>query len=168
MGKGKLPVIDPDKMLVAYFSRSGTTRTIAKLIQEKMGCDIFEIVPVDPYPSNYNQCVDQAKKELNAQLRPALKTRVENMNAYDLVFIGYPNWWGTIPMPVATFLTSYDLSGANIAPFCTHGGGGLGRSVKDISKLCQQSTVLEGLALRRAGSAQNDVSRWLREQEILE
>ena len=157
------------KYLVAYFSHSGRTREIAKQIQEKMGCDIFEIIPVEQYPSNYNQCVDQARKELDMQLRPSLKTMVENIDEFDIVFIGYPNWWGTIPMPVATFLTSYDFSGVTIAPFCTHGGGGLGRSLNDISKLCQQSTILEGLPLRSTGlSAINSVSQWIIEQKLLQ
>jgi flavodoxin len=161
---------EPEKILIAYFSHTGTTQAVAKQIQEKIGGDLFEIVPVNPYPSNYNQCVEQAKKELNAQFRPELKTKIDDMNGYDLVFIGYPNWWGTIPMPIATFLTSYDLSGATIAPFCTHGGGGIGRSANDISGLCQDSSVLDGLAIRSSAvsSAQDSVARWLKEQEIIE
>ena len=166
---GKHLALEPEKILIAYFSHTGRTQVTAKQIQGKIGGKLFKIVPANPYPNNYNQCVEQAKKELAAQLRPDLQTNVENMNGYDLVFIGYPNWWGTIPMPVATFLTSYDLSGATIAPFCTHGGGGIGRSVKDIIELCRQSTVLDGLAIRggSVSSAQESVSRWLKEQEII-
>jgi hypothetical protein len=109
--------------------------------------------------------VEQARKELDREYRPELKTKVENMDAYTVVFVGYPNWWGTIPRPVATFLSEYDLSGKTIVPFCTHEGSALGRSVADIKKLCPQSTTLEGLPVRGSDvhNARNKVSGWLRE-----
>lgn len=150
--------------LSAYFSHSGNTRLIADQIHESVGGDIFEIVPADPYPRDYNEVVEQARKELGEDYRPPLKTHVENMDSYDLVFIGYPNWWGTVPRPVATFLSEYDLSGKTIAPFCTHGGGGIGRSVQEIRELCPQSTVLDGLAVRDGSVkiARTQVADWLR------
>ncbi len=150
--------------LSAYFSHSGNTRVITDQIPKSVGGDIFEIVPMDPYPRNYNEVVEQAHKELGADYWPRLKTKVENLDSYDLVFVGYPNWWGTIPRPVATFLSEYDLSGKTIAPFCTHGGGGLGRSVTDIGTLCPQATVLDGLAVRDGSvkNAQTQVADWLR------
>lgn len=155
-------------ILVAFFSHSGNTRVIADQIREIVGGDIFEIVAVNPYPRDYNQCVKQARKELGEQLRPKLKIKVENMDTYNLVFVGYPNWWGTIPMPVATFLSEYDFSGKTIAPFCTNEGSRLGRSVTDIKELCQKSTVPNGLAIRGSNvrKAQNEVSEWLRELGI--
>ncbi len=152
-----------DRILVAYFSHSGNTRAIANQIYESVG-DIFEIEPVDPYPRDYDEVVAQARKELKEEYRPKLKTKVENMGSYNVVFVGYPNWWGTVPMPVATFLSEYDLSGKTIVPFCTHEGSGLGRSVSDIKKLCHKSTVREGIAIR-GGDARNaldEVSEWLR------
>ncbi len=157
-------------ILIAYFSRSGNTRVIATQIHESVGGNIFEIMPVDPYPSGYDEVVKQAKQELEEGYRPEQKTKVENMESYNVVFVGYPNWWGTIPMPVATFLSQYDFSGKNIVPFCTHEGSRLGRSVTDISKLCPQSTILDGLAVRgrEVKKAQNDVSEWLRELEMIE
>jgi flavodoxin len=151
-------------VLVAYFSHSGNTRVIGQQIHERIGGDIFEIVPVDPYPRDYDEVVKQAQKELNEDYRPKLETRVENMESYNLVFVGHPNWWGTIPRPVATFLSEYDFSGKTIAPFCTHEGSRQGRSVTDIRKLCPQSTILDGLAVRGSNvkNAQDEVSRWLR------
>jgi len=155
----------PKKILVAYFSHTGNTRVIANQIHEKVGGDIFEIVTVNPYPTDHDAVVDQAKQEQEDNYRPELATKVENMDSYDVVFIGYPNWWGTMPMPVFTFLEEYDFSGKTIIPFCTHEGSGLGRSVEDITKLCPQSTILDGLAIRGSSveTAQDDVSEWLRE-----
>jgi flavodoxin len=151
-------------VLVTYFSHSGNTRVIAHQILERVGGDIFEIVPVDPYPRDYNEVVEQAQKELSEEYKPKLKTRVEKMGSHNLVFVGYPCWWGTIPRPVATFLLEYDFSGKTIAPFCTHEGSRLGRSVADIKKLCPKSTVLNGLAVRgsKVKDAQDEVSGWLR------
>ena len=152
------------KILVAYFSHTGNTRVIANQIHEKVGGDIFEIVTVNPYPTDYDAVVDQAKQEQEDNYRPQLKTKVENMDSYDVVFIGYPNWWGTMPMSVFTFLEEYDFSGKTIIPFCTHEGSGLGRSVEDTTELCPQSTILDGLAIRGSSveTAQDDVSEWLR------
>lgn len=155
----------PKKILVAYFSHSGNTRVTANQIHENVGGDIFEIVTVDPYPTEYNAVVDQAKQEQEDNYRPELATEVENMSSYDVVFIGYPNWWGTMPMPVFSFLEEYNFSGKTIIPFCTHEGSGLGRSVEDITKICPQSTIQKGLAIRGSSveTAQDDVSEWLHE-----
>jgi len=97
-----------------------------------------------------------------------LKTKVQNIESYDVIFIGYPNWWGTFPAPVKTFLSSYDFSGKIIVPFCTHEGSGRGNSVSDIVKLCPKSTLLEGIAIRGGSvkTAQNEVSEWLRRIKI--
>jgi flavodoxin len=99
-----------------------------------------------------------------------LAAKVENINSYDVVFVGYPDWWGTMPMAVFTFLEEYNFSGKTIVPFCTHEGSGLGRSVEDIRKLCPQSTIVEGLAVRGSSvkNAQNDVSDWLRKIGMIE
>ena len=151
--------------LSAYFSRSGNTRVIANQIYEIVGGDIFEIVSVDPYPADYDEAVKQARKELDREYRPRLKTKVGNMDSYNVVFVGYPNWWGTIPRPVAAFLSEYDFSGKTLVPFCTHEGSALGRSVVDIKGLCPQSAILEGLPVRGSdvNNARNKVSGWLRE-----
>jgi flavodoxin len=158
------------KILVAYFSHSCNTRVIANQIRESVGGGIFEIVAVDPYPSDYDAVVEQARKELREEYRPKLKTKVENVESYNVVFVGYPIWWGTIPMPVATFLSEYDFSRKTIVPFCTHEGSRLGRSVTDIKELCLQSTILDGLAVRGRDvkNAQNEVSEWLRKIGMIE
>ncbi|VVB64049.1 Flavodoxin [uncultured archaeon] len=137
-----------DNILVAYFSHSGNTRVVANQIHEKVGGDIFEIVTVDQYPRGYDDVVKQARKELDEGYRPELKTKVENMGSYNMALKGYPNCWGTIHMQVAAFLSHYDFSGKTIAPFCTNEGSRLGRSVADITKLCPQPTILDGLAVR--------------------
>ena len=158
------------KILIAYFSHSGNTREIANQIHQTMGGDVFEIVSVNSYPANYDNCTEQARKELDSGYKPDLKTKVKDMKSYDLIFIGYPNWWGTFPRPVFTFLSEYDLSGKIVAPFCTHEGSRLGRSVGDISKLCPKSKILEGLAVRGSTvkSAQADVAAWLRKIKVIE
>ncbi len=152
------------KILVAYFSWSGNTREIARIIHQKVGGDLFEIVPATPYPTDYNACLDQSAEEMKRQHRPPLKTHVANMKQYDVIFLGYPNWWATIPMPVASFLEEYDFSGKTIVPFCSHGGGRLGQSTSAIAKLCPQSTMLEALSIYYDGgmTLQNDITAWLR------
>ncbi len=162
-------LMNSKKILVAYFSHSGNTREIAGQIHKNAGGDIFEIKAVKPYPDDYDAVVKQAKQELASGYRPALKTTTENIRSYDVVFIGYPNWCGTIPAPVATLLSEGDFSGKTIVPFCTHEGGGLGRSVSDISKLCPKSAIPEGIAIRgrEVKTAQNEVSGWLRKIKIM-
>lgn len=160
--------VSANKILVAYFSHSGNTREIANQIHKSVGGDIFEIQSIRPYAHDYDAVVEQAGRELDSGDKPALKTKFENITAHDLVFIGYPVWWGTFPAPVKTFLSEYDLSGKTIAPFCSHEGSGLGRSVTDISRLCPKSTVLDGVAIRGSAvkTAQNKVSEWLRKIQI--
>ena len=109
-----------NKILIAYFSHSGNTKVVANSIKENIGGDIFEIKTSLSYPTSYNAVVDKAKKEQNANDRPELISHVENMDSYNVIFIGYPNWWGTIPMAEFTFLEEYNFSGKTIIPFCTH------------------------------------------------
>jgi len=152
-----------ERILVAYFSRSGNTRKIANLIQQEVGGTIHEIQPEMPYPNAYNAVVDQAEKEIQAEYKPALQSTLDHVESYDTIFVGSPNWWDTIAPPVATFLSEYDLSGKTIVPFCTHGGGGLGRIGQDIAKLCPQSTVLSSFKVYASGTGnvRAKVSAWL-------
>ena len=163
-----LPLSGTKKILVVYFSHSGNTREIANQIHKSVGGDIFEIQAVKPYPDDYDAAVQQARQELDSGYKPALKIKFEDIKSYDLVFIGYPIWWGTFSAPVKTFLSEYDFSGKTILPFCTHEGSGLGRSVTDISKLCPKSTLLDGIAIRGSDvkTEQNKVSEWLRKIKI--
>jgi len=157
------------KILVAYFSHSGNTKEIATQIQTAVGGDIFEIVPVKAYPTAYRAVVDQAKKEINADFKPELKGKVPDISKYDVIFVGSPNWWSTIAPPVATFLTSYNLSGKIIVPFFTHGGGSIGRCETDVRKNCPKSVVLKSLYISgsSAKSAQSDVIEWLQDSKIV-
>jgi flavodoxin len=152
------------KILVAYFSWGGNTRGIAEEIHKQAGGDIFEIELVKPYSTNYNTVLDEAQRDQRAEARPELKTHVQNMARYDVVFLGYPNWWASIPMPIASFLEEYDFSGKKIVPFCSHGGGRLGQSVSAIAKLAPKSTILEALSVHYSGgsSLRNDISAWLK------
>ena len=155
-------------ILVVYFSHSGNTREIAGQIQAITGGDILEIQSQKPYPKDYDAVVEQARIELDSGYIPVLKAKIKNIEKYETVIIGYPNWWATIPAPVKTFLSEYDFSGKSIAPFCTHEGSGLGRSVTDISKLCAGAKMLEGLEIRGSGvkNAQSKVSEWLRKIKL--
>ena len=105
------------KILVVYFSHSGNTRNVAQQIHVKVGGDLFEIQSVKPYPTDYNTVVEQAREELRSNYKPALKARVSNLKQYDVVFLGYPNWWDTYPAPVKTFLAENDLAGKTVVPF---------------------------------------------------
>lgn len=156
--------MDAPKILVAYFSRTGNTRAVAERIQSAVGGDLFEIATADPYPEEYRAATEQARAELDSGHRPALAAGVDDMAAYGVVYIGYPCWWGTMPMALFTFFEQYDFSGKTVVPFCTHEGSGLGRSVDDIRKLCPDATVLQALAVRgsSAGQAEEEVTDWLR------
>jgi flavodoxin len=157
------------KTLVAYFSWGGNTREVAKQIQQQTGGDLFEITTVRPYPADYNECVKLAKKEQQDNARPLLAAEVKDMAAYDVVFIGYPNWWGSMPMVLFTFLEEYDLSGKTVIPFCTHGSGRWGRSLDDLEKLCPDATILEGFAIsgNLARRSKDDVAKWLQKIGIV-
>lgn len=151
------------KTLVVFYSWGGNTREIAKQIHQMVGGDLVDIELVKPYSTNYNTCLDEAKRDQQSDARPELKTSIANMDQYDTVFIGYPNWWATIPMPIATLLEQYDFSGKAIIPFCSHGGGRLGQSVSDISKLAPRATIKEALSVHYGGgsSLQKEIDAWL-------
>ena len=165
------------KDLIAYYSRAGmnyaggsivnlpvgNTEVVAKMIQKLSGGDLFKIDTVKPYPEDYNETTEVAKKELRENARPELAATTDNMADYEVIYLGYPNWWGTMPMAVFTFLEKYDFAGKTIIPFCTHEGSGIGRSEKDIQKLCPTATVLKGLALvgSNVRDAESDVTGWL-------
>ena len=166
------------KILIAYFSRPGNnyagggivhlpignTEVAANMIAELTGGSLFKLDPVNKYPEDYNACTAQAQEELRSGARPVLTTYPDSIDGYDTVILGYPNWWGTMPMPVWTFLERYNFSGKIIYPFCTHEGSGMGRSEGDIKKLCPKADVKAGLAIRGGSvkSAGKDISAWLK------
>lgn len=133
------------KILVVYFSHTGNTEKVAQLIQSKTGADIFKIETAAPYPSVYRETTELAKQEKADNARPALKNKVENMAQYDVVFVGYPIWWYTAPMAVATFADSYDFSGKTVITFCTSGGSPISDSTPDINKWFKGANVIEGI-----------------------
>ena len=132
--------------LIVFFSRTGHTRTLAAMIRKLVGGDMVELKTAKPYPQDYEAAVKQAKKEQQTGARPALATELPPLEGYGTVFLGYPNWWGTMPMALFTLLEKYDFSGKTVVPFCTHGGSRLGRSVDDIRKLCPKARMLQGFA----------------------
>jgi flavodoxin len=166
------------KCLIAYYSRKGSnyvggsiidlpignTEIIAKKIQGHIGGDLFKIDTVKPYPADYTETTNVARDELRKNVHPELTDTVKNMADYDVIYLGYPNWWNTFPMAVFTFLESYDFSGKTIVPFCTHEGSGLGRSENDIKKVCPNAKVFTGIAIRGSSvtGADNMVNSWLK------
>lgn len=151
------------KVLVAYYSHSGNTRQIAEFIQRGTGGKLIEIKRKAPYPQVYRELTDAAKKEIESGTLPEIDAIDINMTDYDVVFIGSPNWWGTLAPPAASFLSRHNLSGKTVIPFMTHGGSGLGRSLEAIRKLCPESTVLNGRAFfgSRVKGAEPEVGQWL-------
>ena len=151
--------------VIIFFSWSGNTKAIASEIHRKVGGDLVELELVKPYSRNYNTCLDEAKRDQEQNVRPELKTKIPVMDKYNVVYLGYPNWWATIPMPIATLLENYDFSGKTIAPFCSHGGGRLGQSVTDIAKLAPKAKITEALSIHYGGgsSLSRDIDNWLRQ-----
>ena len=164
------------KSIVIYFSRKGqnyfggaikdlkkgNTEIVAEYIQEAVGGDIFEVEPLKEYSRDYYACTDEAKKELRAGERPQLKNYPSDLQSYDVIFVGYPNWWGTMPMAMFTLLEKCDLQGKIIAPFCTNEGSGIGNSVADLKNICKGADIKEGLAIigSQAVNSQKKVADW--------
>ena len=171
------------KNLVVYFSMPdnvddstvvidgetlGNTQYMAYVIQETVGADIFRIEPETPYPTDHDELVDLASEEQSNNARPAIKDTIENFDTYENIFVGYPNWWASIPMPVASFLEEYDLSGKTIIPFFTHNGSSSGASsISTVAELCPDSTVLTDDYFTYSGNnvdeAESAVDEWLTE-----
>ena len=156
------------KMLIAYFSWSGNTQGIAEEIHRQTGADIFEIVPVPAYSNDYNTVLMEAQRDQHEQARPAIRDPLDSLDEYDVILLGYPNWWASIPMPIATFLESYDFSGKTILPFCSHGGGRFGQSLTAIAKLAPDAVIAPGLSVHYSGGSAlpGDVRTWLESQGV--
>ncbi|WP_281679501.1 flavodoxin [Synergistes jonesii] len=152
--------------LVVFYSRSGNTRAAAKIVQESLGGDIFELKTVRPYPADYRETTEVARKEQKENARPALQTKqAPNLSRYDSVILAAPCWWGTFPMAFATFFEANDLAGKKVAVLMTHGGSGLGRSEEDLAKYCPKAKLLKGLAIYGGdvNNAEEDIEEWLRD-----
>ncbi len=165
------------KVLIAYYSRKGNnyvsgrildlpvgnTHVAATMIKEVTNGILLQLEPVNPYPAGYDECTEVAKTEFRTKARPALAKKIPDLSRFEVIFLGYPNWWGTMPMPVFTFLEGVDLSGKTIIPFCTHEGSGLGNSERDIIKACPNSKVLKGLAITgsKVASSRDLIEKWV-------
>lgn len=164
--------------LIVYFSRAdenyvngairkldvGNTEIAASFIQELTGADLFRIEPVRAYAAGYNECIAQAQADQKRGARPELKSYPDSLDRYDTIYLGYPNYWGTMPMAVFTFLDHFNFAGKTIRPFCTHEGSGMGSSERDIQKLCPGAKVEKGLAIH-GGSVKNAgdaIRKWIK------
>ena len=132
---------------VKYLSR-GNTELAVRFLQTLTEIEAFRIEPEQAYPDDYYECIDQARQELKRNIRPSLSSRPDSLKQYDVIYLGYPNYWGTMPMPVFTFLESYDWNGKVIYPFCTHEGGGIGRSCEDLEAICRGARIEPGFTVR--------------------
>ena len=164
------------KKLVVYFShkgenyskgkivnlKKGNTEIAAEMISSIIDADIFEIIADKKYPIKYDDCIEIAKKELRENSKIKLKQDID-IKEYDTIFVGYPNWWGTMPMPVWTFLEEKDFTNKKVLPFCTHEGSGLGKSESDIKKLIGGAEVLKGLAINgsEVNNSEKQIKKWL-------
>ena len=166
------------KMLVAVFSRAdenygvgyvdvGNTMKIAQLIQQKTGADFFEVAPAKKYPADYDTCIDVAKKEQNQKARPAI-IEDKDISEYDIIFLGYPVWWGDIPMCMYTFIEAHNWSGKTVIPFCTHEGSGSGRTDRTLRNILKGADIRRVMAVRGAAAQQGSpevertVDNWMR------
>lgn len=148
------------KSLIVYFSKTGTTERVANEIKNITGADIVKVEPVTPYPENYNETVDIASREKEKNARPEIKVDINNLDDYDTIYIGYPIWWGTMPMAMFTFIENYDLSNKTIIPFSTHQGSGLGSSVSDLKKALPKSNIKKGLAAN-SSTTTDEIENWI-------
>jgi flavodoxin len=171
-----------NKILIAYFSRPGNnyvagrithfpvgnTEIAAKKLQDRTGGSLYKINPANPYSEDYHTCTEEAKKEISANARPKLSEYLDSIDGYDTIILAYPNWWGTMPMPVWTFLEQYDFSGKTILPLCTNEGSGMGKSESDIKKLCHGAAIKLGLAIRGSGvdHADRELENWIQKNGL--
>lgn len=164
------------KKIIIYFSRAdenyivgyidkGNTKVIAEYIKEFTDADIFEIKPKNKYPKDYNRCIEVAKRELQSNDRPEVAEYLGSLDEYDLIYLGYPNWWGDVPMCVYTFLDKYDLTGKTIKTFCTHEGSGLGSTVSKLKKHYPNAIYGKGLEVQgcKVNEVKYKVEDWINE-----
>ena len=154
---------DGGNILVAYFSWSGNTEAMARMIQAETGGELFAIAPATPYTEDYNTLLDVAQQEQAEDARPELAAQVENWDSYDVVFVGYPDWWSDAPMVVYSFLEAYDWTGKTLVPFCTSGGSGFGRSLDRLPESAPGAAILEGLHVNgdSVEGAGEEVAAWI-------
>ena len=164
------------KTLIAFFSRAdenyfggamryvkvGNTEIVVNQMKELIDADTFKIEMLNPYSPVYMTCIDEAKKDLRENARPELTNYLDNIDEYDTIVLAYPNYWGTFPMAVATFLERYDFTGKTVLPLCTNEGSGMGSSERDVKKYAKGADVRPGLAITgsQAENAKSAVEKW--------
>ncbi len=155
--------VDVDASTSASVLPPGNAAMLAGWIQDEVGGDLFSIQVTEPYSSDYDECLDRAADEKAEDARPPLKSRVENMDSYDIVFLGFPNWWYTVPMAVHSFVEEYDWSGKMVIPFVTHGTGGLASCIDDLEEALAPATIMEPIGVYRDDikSAQPEIQEWI-------
>nr|WP_315246742.1 flavodoxin [uncultured Flavobacterium sp.] len=170
------------KILIVYLSRTNNTKAIAEIIHQNIGGTLTAIELENPYPEDYKTTVDQVSSELKTGFLPSLKTKIADMDKYDIIFVGFPTWSMQLPPPMQSFLKQYDLGGKTVIPFNTNAGYGVGNSFETVKKLCPQSTVLKGFSIKggiekegvllvikdqEKKQAMTLVERWLQEIKVL-
>ena len=163
--------------MIAFYSRAGenyvsgaiqdlpvgNTEVAAGILAELTGARLFKIEQIAEYPWDYSACIEEARRDQNRDARPELKAYPDGLEDYETIYLGYPNYWGTMPMAVFTFLEKFDFSGKIVKPFCTHEGSGMGKSEADIRRLCPGATVERGIAIQgaRVKHARSELERWV-------
>jgi flavodoxin len=177
-----ISTVNPDKILIVYLSRTNNTKAIAEIIHKNIGGTLVALQLEQPYPENYRATVDQVARENDTGYLPPLKTKIDNIQNYEVVFVGFPTWGMQLPPPLKSFLKQYDLSGKTIIPFNTNGGYGVGSSFQTVKELCPNSKILEGFTTRgglerdgkylviqgeKAKEAETKVKQWLLKMELI-
>lgn len=172
----------PEKILIVYLTRTNNTKAVAQIIRKYVGGKMVKLELVTPYPENYRQIVGQVHNENETGYLPPLKTQIENIDQYDIIFIGFPTWDMQLPPPMKSFLHQNDLRGKTVIPFNTNGGYGVGSSFETVKKLCSESDVLEGFSIKgglerdgillsikgeKAKVAEKKILEWLQEIKIM-
>jgi flavodoxin len=173
---------DSDQVLIVYLSRTNNTRAVAEMIQRQVGGTLVALELEKPYPENYKTLVDQVARENETGYLPPLKTKIDSIRKYEVVFVGFPTWGMQLPPPLKSFLNQYDLKGKTVVPFNTNAGYGVGSSFQTVKKLCPNSQVLEGLSTKggierdgifyvmegeKARKVEKEVGRWLRKIKLI-
>ena len=169
--------------LIAYFSRAdenyfggamryvkvGNTEIVCGILQKLIDADVFKIEMKEPYSPVYMTCIDEAKRDLRAKARPELVSLPDSLDSYDTIVLAYPNYWGTMPMAVFTFLEHFDFSGKTILPLCTNEGSGMGGSERDLKRSCPGAVVKSGLSITgsAASASEGSLRRWLSANALL-
>jgi flavodoxin len=176
------PLKSENKILIVYLSRTNNTKAIAEIIQRNIGGTLVALELQKPYPENYQATVEQVVKENETGFLPPLKTKIDSIQNYDVVFVGFPTWGMKLPPPMKTFLRQYDLKGKTVIPFNTNGGYGEGSSFQTVKELCPNSKVLEGFTIRggierdgqylvikdeKAKEAETKVKKWLQRIKLI-